>query len=82
MARGQAPSPQKTGCSLTTIQNDRRPQLVPAESAHLVEFPVADRQMLAVHGLAMLAVIHIGIMQVDEFVVAIDRKSTRLNSSH
>ena len=27
--------------------------------------------MLAVHGLAMLAVIHIGIMQVDEFVVAI-----------
>ena len=32
---------------------------------------MADRQMLAVHGLAMLAVIDIRVMQVDELFIAI-----------
>jgi hypothetical protein len=55
---------------LAGIQNHRRPQF-PGQTAHLLELAMADRHMLAVHGLAMLAVIDIGIMQVDEIVVAI-----------
>jgi hypothetical protein len=53
------------------VKNHGCPQFLAAETAHFVELTVADRQMLAVHGLAMLTVIDIGIVQIDELVVAI-----------
>jgi hypothetical protein len=49
---------------LASVKNHGGAQLVAAESAHLVECLMADRPMLAVECLTVLAVIDVRVMQV------------------
>ncbi|KAI1692999.1 luciferase-like monooxygenase domain-containing protein [Ditylenchus destructor] len=49
----------------------RRAQFVIAEPAHAFELPMADRQVLAVQGLTVLAVVNVRVVKVDEVIVAV-----------